>query len=77
MKTYWHLEVSFPLEQDMAADETSKVIKIVNKEPSDSGEGFGMRDVGWTFDDELAARAAYNRLRNTGYTQVSCGEYER
>lgn len=65
---YFRLECAWPL---MGIDDmdTSKVEKIVGKPPSDSGAGFGQRDVGWTYNanEEPQARAAQLRLTEAGY----------
>lgn len=71
---YFRLECWWPVANGLG---TEKVAKIVGREPSDSGAGFGQRDVGWHFkaDEEKEARAAYQRLRDAGY-ECMCGEYD-
>lgn len=71
---YFRLECWWPITDGLG---TEKVTKIVGREPSDSGAGFGQRDVGWHFhaDEENECNAAFRRLKDAGY-ECAVSDYD-
>lgn len=69
MTKYYHLNVSYPLPANSKEieKEDAKIEKIVGRESSDSGAGFGQRDIGWVFEFKTAADVTAEKLRAERY----------
>lgn len=65
MQKYYLLYVSFPLPStaEELRKQTDEVERLVGREATGSGAGFGMRDVDFSFDTAKDRRAAVMRLR--------------
>lgn len=75
MSKYWRVDTSWPLQSADDLD-TDKVEKIVGRDCSDAGAGFGMRDVGFVFTDKAEAGAALKKLLDAGYTASMSDDLE-
>ena len=73
---YFRIEVSFPLSDDMLAGD-EKVEKIAGMKRSDSGAGFGMRDVAFVVETQPEAGALIKRLLDGGYIDIACSTHRR
>jgi len=52
-KKRYVLYVSFPLRHDTVIDQTTALEKLIGREPTGMGAGFGMRDVDFEFDNKV------------------------
>jgi hypothetical protein len=79
MAKYYRLEVSYALgtlRTNTMTKEDDKIEKIVGLPRSDSGAGFGMRDLGWVFELKTPAEVIRDKLVKAGYHMTRVTEYE-
>lgn len=67
-KGYLRLDCSWPLNEG-GLNRDAEVIKLVGRSPSDSGAGFGERDIGWVYELEQREQclADFRKLGEAGY----------
>lgn len=76
---YYRLEVSYALgtlRTDSMVTEDAKIEKIVGLPRSDSGAGFGMRDIGWVFELKTPAEVSRDKLVKAGYHMTRVTEHD-
>jgi hypothetical protein len=71
----YYLTVEYPAELYFSNDLDPAIYEAVGAESDGSGCGFGMRDIGFTFDTEAEAKAAATRAK-TVHKKIKCSVFE-
>jgi len=71
---YYYLTVEYPAALYFSEDLDSDITAAVGVESDGSGCGFGLRDLGFSFDSEADAHAAAERARQVHH-QITASYY--